>query len=97
LTRWDDVPLRGTLNSICERFLGSARRECLDHVIILGRSHMKHVLEQYGLCYFNTSRPHQGIGQHIPVSSPRKIYREGTNITSTSVLGGLHHDYQVAE
>jgi transposase InsO family protein len=84
------------MNSICERFLGSARRECLDHVIILGRSHMKHVLEQYGLVYFNRSRPHQGIGQHVPVSSSRTIYRNGTKITSAPMLGGLHHDYRVA-
>jgi putative transposase len=45
------------MNSICERFLGSVRRECLDHVIILGRRHMKHVLEQYGLTLLNASRP----------------------------------------
>ena len=83
-------------NSICERFIGSARRECLDHVIILGRSHMKHVLEQYGIDYFNASRPHQGIVQQIPVSSPREIYRKGIKIISMPVLGGLHHDYQVA-
>ena len=83
-------------NSICERFIGSARRECLDHVIILGRSHMKHVLEQYGMDYFNASRPHQGIAQQIPVSSRREIYRKGTKITSVPVLSGLHHDYQVA-
>ncbi len=57
------------MNSVCERFIGSARRECLDHVIILGRIHMKHVLEQYGIDYFNASRPHQGIAQQIPVSS----------------------------
>jgi transposase InsO family protein len=84
------------MNSVCERFIGSARRECLDHVIILGRRHMKHVLEQYALHYFNMCRPHQGIVQRIPVPSPRKIYREDTKITSAPVLGGLHHDYQVA-
>ncbi len=83
-------------NSICERFIGSARRECLDHVIILGRSHMKHVLEQYGLHYFNASRPHQGIVQQIPVPSPRELYRKGIKVISAPVLGGLHHDYQVA-
>ena len=84
------------MNSICERFIGSARRECLDHVIILGRSHIKHVLEQYGLHYFNASRPHQGIVQQIPVPSPRELYRKGIKITSIPSLGGLHHDYQVA-
>ena len=68
------------MNSICERFLGSARRECLDHIVILGRSHMKHVLEQSGLHYFNTSRPHQGIGQQVPVPSRRGIYRKGVNV-----------------
>jgi len=83
-------------NSICERFIGSTRRECLDHVIVLGQRHMKHVLEQYGLHYFSTSRPHQGIGQRIPVPNPREIYRRGTKITSVPVLGGLHHDYRVA-
>ncbi len=84
------------MNSICERFLGSVRRECLDHVIILGQRHMKHVLEQYGLDYFNASRPRQGIAQQIPVPSPHEIYRKGTKIMSIPVLGGLHHDYQVA-
>ncbi len=84
------------MNSICERFLGSVRRECLDHVIILGQRHMKHVLEQYGLDYFNASRPHQGIAQQIPVPSPHEIYRKGTKIISIPVLGGLHHDYQMA-
>ena len=85
-------------NSICERFIGSARRECLDHVIILGRSHMKHVLEQYGIDYFNARcRPHQGIArQNSSFENEREIYRKGTKITSVPVLGGLHHDYQVA-
>ena len=83
-------------NSICERFIGSARRECLDQVIILGRNHMKQVLEEYGLAYFNMSRPHQGIAQQIPVSSPCSIRHKGTKITSTPILGGLHHDYRVA-
>ena len=84
------------MNSICERFLGSVRRECLDHVIILGRRHMKHVLEQYGLNHFNASRPHQGIAQQIPVPNPHEIYRKGTKVMSIPFLGGLHHDYQVA-
>jgi len=84
------------MNAVCERFIGSARRECLDHVIILGRSHMKHVLEQFGLLYFNRCRPHQGIGQRLPVPRPREICRNGTKVISVPVLGGLHPDYQVA-
>jgi transposase InsO family protein len=84
------------MNAVCERFMGSTRRECLDHVIVLGQRHMKHVLEQHGPRYFNTSRPHQGIAQQIPVSSPHEIYRKGSKIMSIRVLGGLHHDYRIA-
>ena len=53
------------MNSVCERFLGSVRRECLDHTIILSESHLQHVLAEYALNYFNTARPHQGIGQRV--------------------------------
>jgi putative transposase len=50
------------INSVCERFLGSVRLECLDHVVILGEAHLQHVLAEYALGYFNMARPHQGIG-----------------------------------
>jgi hypothetical protein len=57
---------------------------------------MKCVLEQYGVVYFNSSRPHHGIAQQIPVSSPYSIRHKVTKMTSTPLLGGLHHDYRVA-
>ena len=47
-------------NAICERFLGSVRRECLDHFLILGERHLQRVLQEY-VAYFNLDRPHQGI------------------------------------
>ena len=50
-----------TANAICERFLGSLRRECLDHIIILGEGHLRGTLKEY-VRYFNHARPHQGIG-----------------------------------
>ena len=59
------------MNAVCERFLGSVRRECLDHVIILSEQHLRHVLAEYALSYFNAARPHQGIGQRIPVPGER--------------------------
>jgi putative transposase len=84
------------MNATCERYLGSVRRECLDHMIILGRRHLTHVLDEYCFQYFNLSRPHQGIDQRIPVSVATKKFSGGATIRSISVLAGLHHDYQLA-
>jgi putative transposase len=72
------------MNSVCERFLGSVRRECLDHVMVLGEAH------------FNTARPHQGIGQQIPVSGERLQTQFTGSVTAIPVLGGLHHDCRAA-
>ena len=83
------------MNSICERFLGSVRRECLDHVIILGEKYLDCVLIEY-CAFFNTSRPHQGIGQQIPAPVVAKKFTGGATVKSIPVLAGLHHDYQVA-
>src|SRR5215471_8155512 len=47
-------------NAICERFLGSVRRDCLDHLLILHEKQLQHVLKAY-MDYFNQARPHQGI------------------------------------
>jgi transposase InsO family protein len=82
-------------NALCERFLGSVRRECLDHVLILGEGHLRRVLRAY-VTYFNGSRPHQGIKQQVPAgvaSAPRVPGTDGF-IVAAPVLGGLHHVYQ---
>jgi len=82
-------------NATCERFLGSVRRECLDHVVVLGEAHLRRVLREY-VAYFNQDRPHQGIGQHIPgdaAASPAHAGGAG-NVRAFPVLGGLHHAYQ---
>ncbi len=84
-------------NATCERFLGSVRRECLDHVVVLGAAHLRRVLREY-VAYFNQDRPHQGIGQHIPgraAASPAHAGGVG-NVRAFPVLGGLHHAYQRA-
>ena len=83
------------MNATCERFLGSVRRECLDHVIILGEDHLRSVLSEY-VEYFNASRPHQGIAQRVPVPSPEKSSRMSGNVVASPVLGGLHHAYRWA-
>ncbi len=70
------------MNSICERFLGSVRRECLDHVIILGQRHLANVLNEYCFSYFNKFRPHQGIRQRIPSPlAPKKFTAGDTYLT----------------
>ena len=59
-------------NSICERFIGSLRRECLDHVMVLDNRQSMRVLHEY-VSYFNQSRPHQGIAQQTPASRPSPV------------------------
>jgi Alcohol dehydrogenase GroES-like domain/Integrase core domain len=84
------------INSVCERFLGSVRRECLDHMMTLGERHLEQVLEEYCLRYFNAARPHRGLDQHVPTPEIRTGCTTGSAIRSVSVLGGLHHDYRTA-
>ena len=82
--------------AICERFLGSVRRECLDHMLVLGESHLYRVIKEY-VEYFNQARPHQGIEPKIPeeAESERKEERIG-KVMAFRVLNGLHHDYRRA-
>jgi putative transposase len=83
-------------NAICERFLGSVRRECLDYILILSEAHLYHVVKEY-VVFFNHARPHQGIDQQIPcASTPKEDAVPDGMIISRPVLGGLHHDYRRA-
>jgi len=84
-------------NATCERFLGSVRRECLDHVLVLGERHLRRVLREY-VTYFNQDRPHQGLRQHIPGDAAASPVHAGGlgNVRAFPVLGGLHHAYQRA-
>ena len=84
-------------NAICERLLGSVRRECLDHLMILSRQHLRRVLKDY-VAYFNQARPHQGIEQRIPAPKEHAVHASGASgkVMAVPVLGGLHHDYQRA-
>jgi putative transposase len=98
-----DIKLLKTLvqapkaNAICERFLGSVRRECLDHLLLLGARHLRRVVAEY-VTYFNQSRPHQGINQQIPdlIDQPSPPGLSTQPVYSRLVLGGIHHDYQRA-
>jgi len=94
------------MNSICERFLGSIRRECVDHLFVFNERQLSRVLKEY-VEYFNYSRPHQGIKQALPQSPVSKSSQnqgktnttrvvENGKITALPILGGLHHNYQRA-
>jgi putative transposase len=90
-------PYAPKANAICERFIGSVRRECLDHILILSEKHIRRIIREY--CeYFNRARPHQGIDQQIPLPScgvglPE---HERRKVIGVPILNGLHHDYQWA-
>jgi len=86
--------LSPNLNPICERFLGSVRRECLDHVVILSERQLRRVLKEYVEIYSNRARPHQGLGQAIPVAGSRPARNVDGKIVAFPILGGLHHDYR---
>ena len=82
-------------NAVCERFLGSVRRECLDHLLILGERHLSRVLREY-VAYFNRDRPHQGLAQATPEPPAGGWADRAGPVRAVPVLGGLHHSYQRA-
>ncbi len=82
-------------NAVCERFLGSVRRACLDQLFILGERHLARTLREYS-AYFNRARPHQGLGQALPEALPAGTRRREGPVRAVPVLGGLHHTYEPA-
>jgi transposase InsO family protein len=78
-------------NSYCERVIGTLRRECVDHVIVLGERHLRGILHDF-LQYYHESRTHQGLDDDCP--EPRAVEPpEMGNVIAFPVLGGLHHRY----
>src|ERR1700682_5207432 len=76
-------------SGFAERLIGSLRRECLDHVIVLGEVHLRRILKSYAR-YYNETRAHLALDQYAPLS--RTVKRAG-RILCRPVLGGLHHEY----
>lgn len=70
--------------------IGSIRRECLDHVIVLGENHLREVLKEY-IEYYNTSRTHLGLDGDCP--EHRETQPDGC-VYAVPWLGGLHHTYR---
>ena len=79
-------------NPFVERVIGSIRRECLDHVLVLNERHLRRLLRAY-LAYYNNSRPHQSLENNSPV--PREVQPPSRGpIRAVPEVGGLHHRYQ---
>ena len=76
-------------NCFAERLIGSIRRECLDHFVVLGEAHLHRILGAYA-AYYNVSRTHRSLDKDAPFS--RAVQRAGS-IHSYAILGGLHHHY----
>ena len=81
--------------NVYKRFLGSVRRECLDHMLIRSEKQLHRVLRAY-VTYFKGARPHQGIHQQGPQGEVTSIPRDqrGDRIISVPILDGLHHEYR---
>ena len=76
-------------NGFAERLIGSIRRECVDHIIVLGEAHLRRILRAYA-AYYNDIRTHRSLDKDAPVSRP--VQQTGI-ISSLPILGGLHHHY----
>ena len=78
-------------NPYIERLIGSVRRECLDHVIVMGERHLRRVMRRY-LEYYNGSRTHLGLAKECPI--PREVEPPDIgSIRQRAMVGGLHHRY----
>jgi len=84
-------------NAITERFIGTLRRECLDHILITGPRHLDVVLREY-VQHFNTHRPHRSLDQRPPdADTPPPAGTAAIRVLRRDRLGGLVHEYlQVA-
>jgi len=80
-------------NGVAERFVGTIRRELLDHVIVLNERHLRQLIKSF-VTYYNEDRTHIGVGKDSPCGRPveQRPGREG-NVVSLPRVGGLHHRY----
>jgi hypothetical protein len=83
------APASSGQNGFAERLIGSIRRECLDHIIVLGEVHLRRTLKSYAQ-YYNGTRTHLCLNKDAPIS--RSAEAAG-RILCRPILGGLHHQY----
>jgi transposase InsO family protein len=87
-------------NAFCERLIGTARRECLDHLIPLNEPHLRKILAEW-VPHYNRGRPHASLGPGIPEASGLTVSRtvdqlpHGHRVVTKPILAGLHHEYRL--
>lgn len=91
-------------NSICERVIGTIRRECLDWLIPLSEAYLRQTLKSW-VAHYNRGRPHSALGPGVPdpptnwimpLSTSRHRLDDLCSVSAKPVLGGLHHEYSLA-
>ena len=82
-------------NSFAERYVGTLRRECLDHLLIYGEQHLRRILAEYAR-HYNAHRPHQSREQRPPLHQPGQAVDVTARITRTHVVQGLISEYRRA-
>lgn len=83
-------------NPFVERLIGSIRRECLDHVIVLNAEHLRSILSEY-LDYYHHDRTHLSLGKDTPSGRAVEKRPESGKVVALPRLGGLHHRYEWRE
>ena len=78
-------------NPFVERLIGSVRRECLDHVIVLNDAHLRRILSEY-FAYYHADRTHLALERNAPIPRPIEARNAGRVVAAPRV-GGLHHRY----
>jgi transposase InsO family protein len=78
-------------NPFAERLIGSIRRECLNHVLVLGEGHLRRILARY-FSYYHRARTHLALDKDVPDVRPGELPEAG-RIVEIPEVGGLHHRY----
>ena len=90
-------------NAICERVIGTIRRECLDWLIPISQAHLRLAMKSW-IGHYNRGRPHMALGPGVPDPPPnpapsilksRHRLRDFGSVRAKAILGGLHHEYSL--
>ncbi|MGV7223714.1 MAG: integrase core domain-containing protein [Nitrospinales bacterium] len=84
------VPQSPWQNPYCERVIGSIRRDCLDHIIVLNENHLKGILSDY-FEYYHRDRTHLGLSKDTPYKRQIQLEPENGMLISLPRIGGIHH------